>query len=111
MMALYLYEASYTAESVAAQIKNPSDRIAAVTASIGASLGIKLLAGGYSFGDHDVVAIFDAPDDEAVAAFALVLASGGALRSAKTTKLLDGHQWVSALTKAQHVSPSYKPAR
>lgn len=110
-MALYLYEASYTAESVAAQIKNPSDRIAAVTASIGASLGIKLLAGGYSFGEHDVVAIFDAPDDEAVAAFALVLASGGALRSAKTTKLLDGHQWVSALTKAQHASPSYKPAR
>ncbi len=95
-MALYMYEASYTAESVAAQIKNPSDRIAAVTAS---------------FGDHDVVAIFDAPDDEAVAAFALVLASGGALRSAKTTKLLDGHQWVSALTKAQHASPGYKPAR
>ncbi len=110
-MALYMYEASYTAESVAAQIKNPSDRIAAVTASIGASLGIKLLAGGYSFGNHDVVAIFDAPDDEAVAAFALVLASGGALRSAKTTKLLDGHQWVSALTKAQHASPGYKPAR
>ena len=38
-MALYLYEASYTAESIAAQIKNPSDRIAAVTASIGVALG------------------------------------------------------------------------
>ena len=83
-MALYLYEASYTAESIAAQIKNPSDRIAAVTASIGVALGMKVLAGGYSFGDHDVVCICEAPDDEAMAAFALVLASGGALRSAKT---------------------------
>lgn len=110
-MAMYLYECSYTAESIAAQIKNPSDRIASVTAMVGGPLGIRIVAGGYSFGDHDVVAIVEAPDDEAAAAFALVLASGGALRSAKTTKLLDGHQWVSALTKAQHASPNYKPAR
>lgn len=82
-----------------------------VQGSIGASLGVKVLAGGYSFGDYDVVCIVDAPDDEAVAAFALVLASGGALRSAKTTKLLSGDQWVSALTNAQHASSNYKPAR
>ncbi len=110
-MPLFLYAASYTAESIAAQIKNPSDRIAAVAGSVGASLGIKILAGGYSFGDHDVVCICEAPDDEAMAAFALVLASGGAISNGKTTKLLDAHQWVSALTKAQQAVASYKPAR
>ena len=33
-MALYLYQAAYTAESVAAQIKEPQDRIKAVTPAL-----------------------------------------------------------------------------
>jgi uncharacterized protein with GYD domain len=109
-MALYLYQASYTSESIAAQVKHPQDRLGYVS-TIMATRGIKLVSGGYSMGEYDVVAICEVDDDETMAAFALALAAGGALRAARTTKLLDGHQWISALAKAGDFAGTYKPAR
>ena len=109
-MALYLFEASYTAESLAAQIKDPKDRLEVVRPAV-ESAGAKLIAGGYSFGDHDVVAVFEAPGDTAAAAIAMVFAAGGAIHGGRTTKLLSGAEWVEALKKAQTVSPQYRPAR
>jgi hypothetical protein len=43
-MALYLYQAAYTTESVAARIKEPQDRIKAVTPSTGGP-GAKIVVG------------------------------------------------------------------
>jgi hypothetical protein len=43
------------------------------------------------------------------AGFALAVLAGGAVRSASTTRLLDGNEWVKALRKAQ--GPAYQPAR
>ena len=107
-MALYLYQASYTAESVAAQIKEPQDRIKTVTPALEA-LGAKIVAGGYPFGEYDVLVIFEAADDTTAASVALAVAAGGALRSAKTTRLLNGQEWVESLRKAQ--GSAYQPAR
>jgi uncharacterized protein with GYD domain len=109
-MALYLYQAAYTSESIAAQIKHPQDRLSIVGTMI-ANHGMRLVAGGYSMGDYDVCAVVEADSDESVAGFALALAAVGAIRLAKTTKLLDGNQWVSALTMAGAIGGSYKPAR
>jgi uncharacterized protein with GYD domain len=107
-MALYMYQAAYAAESVAAQIKEPQDRIEAVKPALGA-LGGKILVGGYPFGGHDVLAVYEAPDDTAAAAFALAIAAGGAVKSAKTTRLLTGQEWIESLRKAQ--GSQYRPAR
>lgn len=107
----YLYELSYTSDSVAAQIRNPQDRIEAAAKPVAAAVGGKILGGGYAFGDHDLVLLMEAPDDESAAAVALAVAAGGTVRSAKTTKLLSGSQWVSALQKASAVAASYKPAK
>ena len=107
-MALYMYQAAYTAESVAAQIKEPQDRIEAVKPALEA-LGGKILVGGYPFGDYDVLAVYEAPGDTAAAAFALAVAAGGAVKSAKTTRLLTGQEWVESLRKAQ--GSQYQPAR
>ncbi len=70
-----------------------------------------LVAGGYAFGDIDVVLVVEMPDDVSMAALATLVSAGGALSQGKTTKFMDGASWVSALTKAQHASPSYKLAR
>ena len=110
-MPLYLYELSYTAESIAAQIKDPQDRLETAARPALEKVGGKLLGGGFAFGDRDVVMLCEAPDDESVAAVALAVAAGGAVRSAKTTKLLTGGQWVAALKKAGALSGAYKPAR
>jgi len=107
-MALYMYQATYTAESVAAQIREPQDRIEAVRPAIEA-LGGKVLAGGYPFGEYDVLAVYEAPDDTAAAAFALAIAAGGAAKTAKTTRLLTGQVWMESLRKAQ--GSQYRPAR
>jgi uncharacterized protein with GYD domain len=107
-MTLYLYQAAYTPESVAAQIKEPQDRIKAVTPALEA-MGAKVVVGGYPFGDYDVLVIFDAPDDITAASVALAVAAGGATRSAKTTRLLNGQEWIDSLRKAQ--GSQYQPAR
>jgi uncharacterized protein with GYD domain len=107
-MALYMYQASYTAESVAAQIKEPQDRIKVVTPAIEA-LGAKILVGGYPFGEYDVLVVLEAPDDTTAASVALAVAAGGAVKSAKTTRLLSGQEWIESLLKAQ--GSQYQPAR
>jgi uncharacterized protein with GYD domain len=107
-MALYMYQAAYTAESLAAQIKDPQDRIEAVRPSLEA-LGGTILAAGYPFGDYDVLVVYEAADDTVAASFAMAVAAGGAVRSARTTRLLDGREWVESLRKAQ--GSTYQPAR
>ncbi|HTT49807.1 MAG TPA: GYD domain-containing protein [Streptosporangiaceae bacterium] len=107
-MALYMYQAAYTPESLAAQIKEPQDRIEAVRPSLEA-LGGTILAAGYPFGDYDVLVIYEAADDTVAASFAMAVAAGGAVRSGRTTRLLDGREWVESLRKAQ--GSTYRPAR
>jgi uncharacterized protein with GYD domain len=105
-MALYLYQVSYTSEAVAAQVREPQDRIEAVRPVIEA-MGGKLMAAGYPFGEYDAVVVFEAPEDTTAAAFALAIAAGGAARSAKTTRLLSGQEWIESLQKAQ--GAQYRP--
>src|SRR6267143_5597326 len=89
-MPQYLYQVAYTSESLAAQIKNPQDRLEVVSKQITDAVGARILAGGYSYGEYDVSAIVEAPDDVSMAAVALAIAAGGAVRAAKTTPLLSG---------------------
>jgi uncharacterized protein with GYD domain len=107
-MALYMYQAAYTAESMAAQIKEPQDRIEAVRPAL-ETLGAKILAGGFPFGDYDVLVVYEAADDTTAASVAMAVAAGGAVRSARTTRLLTGPEWVESLRKAQ--GSTYRPAR
>lgn len=110
-MSLYLYQVAYTAESLAAQIKNPQDRMAIVTKQLEAAVGAKIVGGGYSFGKFDLAILIEATDDVTMAACAIAIAAGGAVRAAQTTPLLGGAQWVAALKMAPKVSAQYKPAR
>ncbi len=107
-MPLYMYQIAYTAEAMAAQVKNPQDRIEAVRPAFEA-LGAKFVASGYSFGEYDATLIYDAPDDTTAASIAMAVAAGGAGRAAKTTRLLSGTEWVEALRKAQ--GSQYAPPR
>jgi len=109
-MPLYMYEGAYTPESLAAQIREPRDRIEVVKPAFDA-IGAKILAAGYPFGQYDVIVVYEAPNDTAAASLALAVAAGGAVKAAKTTKLLSGQEWVASLTGAQKVAPQYRPAR
>ncbi|HEY7749609.1 MAG TPA: GYD domain-containing protein [Aestuariivirgaceae bacterium] len=108
-MPLYLYQVAYTADSLAAQMKNPQDRLAVVGKQLSDSVGAKILSGGYSYGEYDVSIVVDAKDEVTMAAVAIAIAAGGAIKAAKTTPLLNGEQWVAAMKKAPSVL--YKPAK
>ena len=101
-MPLYLYQAAYTPESLAAQIKNPTDRLEIVGGQLKAS-GVRIITGGYSFGDYDISLVMEAADDVAMAAVSVAISAGGAVRNARTTRLLSGSEYVEALRKASSV--------
>ena len=110
-MPIYMYQAAYTAESWAAQMKNPQNRVEAVGRQACEAVGGKLLGGWYCFGEYDLVINADVPDNESMSAIALAVGSGGAIKSSKTTVLMTGKEIVGALKKATAVAKNYKPAR
>jgi uncharacterized protein with GYD domain len=110
-MALYMYQGSYTAESWAAQLKNPQNRLDAVGKAACEAVGGKMIGGWYAFGENDVVLVCDVPDAQSMAAIALAIGAGGALKHATTTALMSGDDAVAAMKKASAVAAVYKPAR
>jgi hypothetical protein len=51
------------------------------------AVGAHIVGGGYSFGEYDISIIVDAADDVTMAAVALAIAAGGAVKAAKATSL------------------------
>jgi uncharacterized protein with GYD domain len=95
-------------KQLAAQIKNPHDRIEAVRPALEA-MGVKFVAAGYPFGEYDVLVVLEAPDDATAASIALAVGAAGAVKASKTTRLLSGEEWIQALHNAQ--GSQYQPAR
>ena len=110
-MPLFMYQAAYTPESLAAQIKNPQNRVETVGRQACEAVGGKLVGGWLCFGEYDLIVIADVPDIESMAGIALALGAGGALKAGKTTALITGAQGVEALRKAETVAKTYRPAR
>ena len=73
--------------------------------------GGKFVGGWLCFGEYDAVLIADMPNMESMAAIALAIAAGGALKASKTTALMTGAQGVEALKKADTVAKTYRPAK
>ncbi len=81
-MAHYLVQVSYTPEAWAAMVKNPQDRIAAV-APVVERVGGRIVGGWLAFGDYDIVAICDMPDNVSAAAFSMAASAGGPSRTSR----------------------------
>ena len=106
-MTLYMYQASYTAKSMAAQLQDPHDPVEAIRPTLD-ELGAKILVAGFPFGEYDLLVVYDAPDDMTAASVAMAVAAAGEMKSAKTTRLLSGQEWLESLRKrtivqARHV--------
>lgn len=109
-MPMYLFQGKYTLESFRRLVDNPQDRTEVVRKMAEASGG-KLHHLFFTFGDYDVVALFEFPDNEAMAAQAMATAAGGSLSAGKTTVLLSFPEAVQAMKKAQKVAKAYAPVK
>ena len=101
-MALYMYQASYTAKSMAAQLKEPQDPAEVIRSAL-EDLGAKILVAGFPFGEYDLLIVYEAPDDVTAASVAVAVGAAGEVRSAKTTRLLSGQEWLESLGKRRIV--------
>jgi uncharacterized protein with GYD domain len=105
-MPLFLTQVSYTQQAWQALINNPQNRLEAIRPAV-EKLGGKLVNGYFAFGDYDIVAITEMPDNVAAAAIAMAFAAGGACKSVKTTPLITAAEGIDALKKA--AGSGYKP--
>jgi uncharacterized protein with GYD domain len=105
-MPLYLTQVAYTQESWQALINNPQNRIDAIRPAI-EKLGGKVVNGYFAFGDYDIVAITEMPDNVSAAAIAIAFAAGGSCKAVRTTPLLSTAEGVEALKKA--ANSGYRP--
>ena len=102
-MALYMYQASYTAKSMAAQLKEPEDPVEAIRSAL-EDVGAELVVTGFPFGEYDVLVVYEAPDDVTAASVAMAVAAAGEVKSAKTTRILSGQEWLESLRKRRVVT-------
>ena len=102
-MALYMYQASYTAKSMAAQIQEPQDPVEAISAAL-EDVGAKILVAAFPFGEYDLLIVYEAPDDMTAASVAMAVAAAGEVKSGKTTRLLSGQEWLESLRKRRVVT-------
>jgi uncharacterized protein with GYD domain len=97
-MPKYLISANYTAEGMdGVRAAGAKSRVDAVSTMLEA-MGGRLESFPFAFGDTDVFAIAEVPDDEAAAAVAIAIYSSGAV-SIRTTKLLTVDQVDDALRR------------
>ena len=102
-MPMYLTRFSYTPETWGRLVEHPEDRRAAATRYI-ESVGGKLHGFWYAFGDYDAYALYEAPDNVAMAANSLAITSGGALSSLETIALLTVEETLAALQQAAAIT-------
>jgi uncharacterized protein with GYD domain len=107
-MPYYLIQTSYTPESWEKMIKNPQDRVEIVRPAI-EGLGGRIDAGYISFGEYDLAAIVEFPDNVSAAAFSIAVTSKGGLKAFKTTPLMTTAEAQEAMEKAG--GSSYAPPK
>ncbi len=86
-MATYMVQFSYTEEGVKGLLKDGGAKRRAATEELIKSLGGKVVAYYFSFGEYDGFSIIEGLDNVDVTAAALIVGASGAVRT-KTTVLL-----------------------
>lgn len=103
-MPKYLLHAKYSSEGARGLMKDGGTKRKRAAEELVASVGGKLEAFYFAFGDEDAYLILDAPDNGTVAAASLAV-SGTGLVGTKTTVLLTPEE----MDQVSKKSPKYSP--
>ena len=107
-MPRYLIQATYTPEAWAAQLKDPQNRgeiVSELLRPLGGSFESVYLA----FGEYDIIAIMDLPDNVTAAAVFMVVSAGGSVKASKTTPLMTIDESLQAMRKGAAAASTYRP--
>jgi uncharacterized protein with GYD domain len=103
-MPKYLFQGSYTLEGVKGVLKDGGAKRRAAAQQALESVGGKVDAFYFAFGENDVFTIVDVPDNVSVAAVSLAISAAGGFRG-KTTVLLTPEEMDQATKKAVKYRP------
>ena len=109
-MPFFMTHASFSDESMKAMVKKPSNRPDAMAKVVEAHGG-KMHEFFWLFGVHDVVTIYEAPDNQAAAAIFMALITAGAVKSHETTVLVTNEEAMAAMHAAGAIKSSYTTPR
>ena len=105
-MSHYMLQVSYTSDAWKKLLETQEDRTKPISQTI-EKLGGRLLNTWFTFGDYDLVVIFQMPSNVSAAAFAIAAAAGGAVSTVKTTPLMETSEGLAALKQA--AASGYRP--
>jgi uncharacterized protein with GYD domain len=107
-MAFYLVRAKVAQDFMKALVVRPEDRFM-VTTRLLKDLGGRLHYYFFSFGEYDIVLIYELPDNVTAASLAMVLNAAGTVTEVETTPLLTMEEAVEAMGRAGDTAGVYQP--
>ena len=105
-MPMYLVRLKQAPETFRRMIAKPEDRREAANA-LARSVGGSMHGYWYAFGEHDVIALAELPDNVAAASLVSTLAASGAWSGGETTVLLTVEEMLEAYKRAGEID--YRP--
>ena len=103
-MAKYLITASYTADGVKGLMKDGGSKRRQAAEAAVKSVGGRMEAFYFAFGEHDAIVLVDAPDNASVAAASMAINASGVVQT-KTVVLLTPEEVDQATKKTATYQP------
>ena len=103
-MPKYLIKGSYTQEGLSGLVKDGGSKRRATVENLVRNMGGALESFYYTFGDDDIVAIVELPDDASVSAVSLMVGATGAA-AIDTTVLIEPETIDEAVKKTVDYTP------
>ncbi len=99
-MPMFMVQASYTNTAWGKLVQRPENRMEGLK-PVMEQLGGKILAWYYTFGDYDLIVLFEVPNNITAAAVSMAIAGSGAVKAFKTTVLMSPDEGFDAMLLAQ----------
>lgn len=107
-MPYYLARAKLSQKFMNALVERPEDRFVKTTKLL-KNIGGRLHYYFFSFGDYDIVLIYELPDNVTAASLSMVLGAAGTVTEVETTPLLTMEEAIVAMRTASDTVGVYQP--
>ncbi|HKM63576.1 MAG TPA: GYD domain-containing protein [Acidisphaera sp.] len=104
----FMVRCQFTDASAKAMVGKPQDRTGMASA-LCEGFGGKLNSYYFAFGDYDVIAISEFPDNTSALAASLAATSTGGFSRFETTPLMTGKEAEAAMKRAHGAKTAYQP--
>ena len=107
-MPFFLARAKVSKDYMQALVDRPEDRLVSTTRFL-QGIGGRLHNYFFAFGDHDIVLLYELPDNVSAASLSMVLSASGSITEIETTPLLTTQEAVEAMKKSGEAMGVYVP--